>query len=53
MAILQSFVTFIALDRALILLKQLEFKPSDLLSMIIKSVASKFKDLENESKKYK
>lgn len=30
-AILQSFVTFIALDRALTLLRDLEFKPSDFL----------------------
>lgn len=49
-AILQSFVTFIAFDRALSLLKQLEFKPSDFLSKIIKSIANKYKDLEKNSR---
>lgn len=47
-AILQSFVTFIAFDRALSLLKQLEFKPSDFLNKIIKSIENKFKDLEKK-----
>ncbi|WP_157966061.1 hypothetical protein [Cognataquiflexum aquatile] len=36
-AIVQSFVTFIAFDRALSILNTLEFKPSDLLNKIIKS----------------
>lgn len=45
-AILQSFVTFIALDRALALLKQLEFKPSDLLTKIVQSISDKIKDTE-------
>lgn len=45
-AILQSFVTFIAFERALTLLKQLDFKPSDLLNSIIKSIINKFKDLD-------
>lgn len=49
-AILQSFVTFIAFDRALSLLKQLEFKPSDFLNKIIKSIINKFKDLDKNSK---
>lgn len=48
-AILQSFVTFIAFDRALTLLKQLEFKPSDFLNKIIKSIVNKFKDLEQKN----
>jgi|SRR5690554_706170 len=48
-AILQSFVTFIAFDRALSLLKQLEFKPSDFLNKIIKSIINKFKDLDKNS----
>lgn len=48
-AILQSFVTFIAFDRALTLLKQLEFKPSDFLNKIIKSITNKFKDLEQKT----
>lgn len=42
--ILQSFVTFIAFDRALTLLKSLEFKPSDLLQKIIQSIANKLKE---------
>lgn len=41
-AILQSFVTFIAFDRALALLKQLEFKPSDFLKRIVDSIRRKF-----------
>jgi len=49
-AILQSFVTFIAFDRALSLLKQLEFKPSDFLNKIVKSIINKFKDLEKNSR---
>lgn len=49
-AILQSFVTFIAFDRILSLLKQLEFKPSDFLNKIIKSIANKFKNLEKNSR---
>ncbi|MHA7607885.1 hypothetical protein ACV0BM_003380 [Elizabethkingia meningoseptica] len=44
-SILQSFVTFIAFDRALALLKQLEFKPSDFLNKIIKSILNKYQDL--------
>lgn len=49
-AILQSFVSFIAFDRSLVLLKQLEFKPSDFLNKIVKSIINKFKDLENINK---
>jgi len=48
-AILQSFVIFIAFDRALILLKQLEFKPSDFLAKITQSIINKFKDLEDKN----
>ncbi len=48
-AILQSFVTFIAFDRALALLKQLEFKPSDFLNRIVDSIRRKFKqDIGND-----
>jgi len=43
-AILQSFVTFIAFERALTLLKSLEFKPSDMLSKIFKSISNALKD---------
>lgn len=49
-AILQSFVTFIAFDRSLILLKQLEFKPSDFLKKIVQSIIRKFKDLDSKNK---
>lgn len=45
-AILQSFVTFIAFDRMLSFLKQLEFKPSDMLRKIVSSIINKFNDLE-------
>ena len=40
-AVLQSFITFIAFDRALTILKQLEFKPSDLLMKIVTSINNK------------
>lgn len=40
-AILQSFVTFIAFDRALVLFKQLNFKPSRLLTRIYKAILNK------------
>lgn len=36
-AIIQSFVVFIAFERALTLLKDLEFKPSDFLKILIYS----------------
>lgn len=39
-AILQSFVTFIAFDRAYTILKQLDFKPTKLLSLILSSITS-------------
>lgn len=51
-AILQSFVTFIAFDRALTLLKQLEFKPSNLLSKIIESFMNKVKYKNDGNQKY-
>ena len=49
-AILQSFVTFIAFDRLLVLLTKLDFKPSDLLEKIGKSINNKLKDLERQQK---
>jgi len=52
-AILQSFVTFIALDRALNLLKQLEFKPSDFLHKILKSIGNKLDDSKQQIDKKK
>lgn len=50
-AILQSFVTFIAFDRMLVLLKQLDFKPSDLLDKIGKSIRNKLNEWEKPSEK--
>jgi len=48
-SILQSFVTFIAFDRAFILMKQLDFKPSMLLSKIYQSISNKLKtEIEDE-----
>lgn len=52
-AILQSFVTFIAFDRALTLLKDLKFKPSDFLRMIVRSFLNKWENLEAERNKNK
>lgn len=43
-SILQSLVTFLAFDRAFILMKQLNFKPSVLLENIYKSVLNKVND---------
>lgn len=40
-SILQSFVTFIAFDRTFSLMKQLDFKPSELLEKIYKSISNK------------
>lgn len=48
-AILQSFITFIAFDRALALLKQLEFKPSDMVSKIIASMKNKLNDFDKKN----
>lgn len=47
-AILQSFVTFIAFDRLLTLLKQLDFKPSDFLIQIAKSIVNQFRSHEKK-----
>ncbi|MCJ8154078.1 hypothetical protein MKJ01_09940 [Chryseobacterium sp. SSA4.19] len=50
--ILQSFVSFIAFERAVTLLKQVEFKPSDFLHKIGKSILNKYNDLDkNDDKK--
>ena len=46
-AVLQSFVTFIAFDRAFILMKQLNFRPSIFLNKIIQSV---YKSLKEDKK---
>lgn len=47
--ILQSFVTFIAFDRTIGIMKSLNFKPSDYLTMLCKSILRKIKDLENKN----
>lgn len=46
-AILQSFIAFIAFDRVLSLLKDLEFKPSTFLIRIAQSISNKLKELGN------
>jgi hypothetical protein len=46
-AILQSFVTFIAFERALSSLKTLKFKPSDLLKKIRESISNKIHSMKN------
>lgn len=47
-AILQSFIAFIAFDRVLSLLKELEFKPSTFLIKIVNSISNKLKDLDKK-----
>lgn len=47
-AVLQSFVTFIAFDRAFVLLKQLQFRPSELLEKIRQSVFRKVREESND-----
>ncbi|MES2726934.1 MAG: hypothetical protein V4643_07515 [Bacteroidota bacterium] len=46
-SILQSFVTFIAVDRALVLMKALEFRPSELLNQIWRTIKKSFKEDDN------
>lgn len=48
-SILQSFVTFIAFDRALTLLKQLPFRPSELLNRIRESIFRKLTDIDEKT----
>lgn len=48
-AILQSFIIFIAFDRVLSLLMDLEFKPSTFLKKIVQSISSKIKDLDKKN----
>ncbi|WNH09940.1 hypothetical protein [Thalassobellus suaedae] len=48
-AILQSFIVFIAFDRVLTLLKELEFKPSSFLIKIVQSISNKFKGFDNNN----
>lgn len=49
-AVLQSFITFIAFDKVLALLKELEFKPSDFLVKITSSIKNKLNDLHKEER---
>lgn len=46
-AVLQSFVTFIAFERALSILNILKFKPSDLLAKIHESISKELKEFNN------
>jgi hypothetical protein len=39
-SILQSFVTFIAFDLALVLMKQLDFRPSHFVHKVIRSISN-------------
>jgi len=47
--ILQSFVTFIAFDRAIGIMKNLNFKPSDFLIMLIRSVYNKLESIKSNN----
>ena len=46
--VLQSFITFIAFDRALILFKDFDLKPSKLLEIIHKSISNKIKSFDKK-----
>jgi len=48
-AILQSFVTFIAFERSLSILKTLKFKPSDLLDKIHGAISNHVKEMNRDS----
>ena len=48
-AILQSFLAFIAFDRVLSLLRDLEFKPSIFLIKIVQSISNKLNDLDKNN----
>lgn len=52
-AILQSFVVFIAFDRALTLLKGLEFKPSDFLKILVTSVFTQWQKTQKEIEEFR
>lgn len=45
-SVLQSFVTFIAFDRSLTLLKALKFRPSTFLTMIVSSIHEKIEKMK-------
>lgn len=46
-AVLQSFVTYIAFDRIISSVKQVEFKPSEMVRKIRRSILNKIEQLEN------
>ncbi|WP_139316522.1 hypothetical protein [Algoriphagus marinus] len=48
-AILQSFVTFIAFERSLSILKTLKFKPSDLLDKIHGAISNHIKEINKNN----
>lgn len=49
-AVLQSFVTYIAFDRIISSLKQVEFKPSEMVKKLRQSIGNKFDQLDNINK---
>jgi hypothetical protein len=49
-AVLQSFVTYIAFDRIISSLKQVEFKPTEMISKMAKSISAKMEQLDKIKK---
>lgn len=49
-AVIQSFVTYIAFDRIISSLKQVEFKPSEMVKKLRQSINNKFDQLDNINK---
>lgn len=49
-AVLQSFITFLALERLISNLKDLDFKPSEMLKLLLTSIRGDDKDLKSEEK---
>jgi hypothetical protein len=45
-AVIQSFVTYIAIDRIISSLKQVEFKPSEMVKKLMQSINNKFNQLD-------
>lgn len=48
-AVLQSFITFIALERLLTNLKELDFKPSEMIKRLLDTITSNDKDVKGNS----
>lgn len=47
-AVLQSFITFLALERLISNLKDLDFKPSEMLKLLLTSISGKDKEIESK-----